>query len=157
MSSVRACRNCEQPIPEHKRKGTIYCGAPDCNTDRATKRQRTHRRQTQPAYVAPKIVEPGDAGTAEWCAFEGFTPGDLERHGAWRYSLADVEKIVDRLKDAKPNAKGKRPHVPTIRRVVRDSTGGLVFPKFPAADINPEPIPDQLGHCGSNGHPDEAS
>jgi hypothetical protein len=49
-----------------------------------------------------------------------------------------------RLKDVKPNAKGKRPHVPTIRRFVLESRGGLVFSKFPASEINLEPIPDQL-------------
>src|SRR5262245_26646225 len=127
----RLCRNCGQPVPERKRKG-LYCD------DTTAAARRTQGR------AAPKLIEPGDPGTPEWCAFEGFTTAGLKRHGAWRYSPADEERIVALLKDAKPNAKGKSPHVPTIRRVVRDSTGGLVFPKFPAPEINPEPIPDQL-------------
>jgi hypothetical protein len=95
-----------------------------------------------PVALTRREIKPGDAGTAEWCAFHGFAPADLERHRVWRFGADEEERIIDLFRDVKPNAEGKRPHIPTIRRVVRASGGGLVFRKFPLPGH--DPIPHQL-------------
>jgi hypothetical protein len=130
MMIARSCANCAQPIPQQKRAGTIYCGESACLTDRARQRQEKGRRKPE-HNGAPRTTEPGDAGTAEWCAFSGFTPADLARHHIDPYSTRDAEEI----KALYPSYAAKG----VITNVVRQS-GGLMMPKFPLPEHGPIPV-----------------